>query len=70
MMAHMVVELEDPIGVLENSLYFVLTVILGLFTHVCIVLPLIFLVITRRNPLKYMAGCFKALLTAFVTNNR
>ena len=70
MIAVTVIELEDPVQVLEQSMYFVLSVLLGLFTHCLLVMPVLYLIFTRRNPLAYMKGCFKALLTAFGTNNR
>ena len=50
------------------SLYIV-TVLLGLFIHGVIVLPLILLVFTRRNPFRFMWRMRKALLTAFGTDS-
>ncbi|KPJ61698.1 MAG: sodium:dicarboxylate symporter [Latescibacteria bacterium DG_63] len=43
------------------------TVVLGLALHGFIVLPLILLLIARRNPLRYVTGVGSALLNAFST---
>ena len=43
------------------------SVVLGLFIHGFIVLPLILLFVARRNPLDYFSKLSKALLTAFST---
>ena len=50
----------------EISKYF-FTVLLGLFIHGFIVLPLVLYILARRNPLKYFSHMSKALLTAFST---
>jgi Na+/H+-dicarboxylate symporter len=44
-----------------------ITVIVGLAIHSCVVLPLLLLLITKRNPLRYAINMAKALLTAFST---
>jgi len=43
------------------------TVVIGLGVHGIIVLPLIFFLLTRRNPLTYFLGMAEALFTAFST---
>ena len=53
----------------EIGLYTV-TVLAGLIIHGCIVLPLIYLILTRRNPLKMVRAALLALLTAFGTSSR
>ena len=47
-----------------------LTVLLGLFIHGCITLPLIYIIMTRSNPLKVIKAALQALLTAFGTSSR
>jgi len=46
---------------------YVLTVLLGLGIHAIIVLPLLCAWLARRNPLRYVAAMFPALLTAWST---
>lgn len=48
------------------GLYFV-TVVLGLFLHGCVVLPLIFGLVTRSLPFKFIGNMGNALTTAFGT---
>ncbi len=44
-----------------------MTVIIGLLIHSFVILPLLLVVIGRRNPVRYAANLAKALLTAFST---
>ena len=61
----------DDIGSLFADLgFYMLTVLLGLFIHGFFTLPLIYLVITRRNPLKLYKGVLQALLVAFGISSR
>ena len=61
----------DDVGALFADLgFYMLTVLLGLFIHGFITLPLIYLVITRRNPLKLYKGVLQALLVAFGISSR
>ena len=53
----------------EIGLYFV-TVMVGLFIHGCITLPLLYTIMTRSNPLKLVRAVLQALLTAFGTSSR
>ena len=48
-------------------LKFFFTVLLGLFIHAFIFLPLMLLLVAKRAPWKYMKAAFPALLTAFST---
>jgi Na+/H+-dicarboxylate symporter len=43
------------------------TVLLGLGIHAFVSLPLVLLLVARRNPLRYLAGMGDALITAFGT---
>ena len=70
MIAHTVIGMEDPLAYLKQMMVFLLTVLGALLTHILIVLPLIYLILARKNPFRHMLSCFKALLTAFATSNR
>lgn len=45
------------------------TVLLGLFIHACITLPLIYFWITRRNPGVFIKGMLQAIVTALGTSS-
>lgn len=49
-------KMEDPQETLTQLGLYMATVIAGLAIHGLIVLPLIYLVIVRKNPFKYLAG--------------
>lgn len=63
-------EVEDIAALVEQIGLYMTTVILGLLIHGCITLPLLFLLLTRSNPLKMVRHTFQALLTAFGTSSR
>ncbi|XP_017878656.1 excitatory amino acid transporter 1-like [Ceratina calcarata] len=54
--------------VAQLGMYF-LTVLIGLFIHGFIVLPLLYFVITRKNPYVYISNLAQALVTAFGTSS-
>lgn len=60
-------DLADIAGKL--GLYF-MTVTVGLFIQGLIVLPIIYFVLTRANPYKFISGLGQALITAFGTSSR
>lgn len=51
-----IMKMEDPETVLQQLGLYMVTVISGLAIHGLIVLPLIYLIIVRRNPFKYIGG--------------
>jgi len=48
---------------------YMLTVLVGLFIHGFIILPLILFIVTRMNVFKYISGMSQALVTAFGTGS-
>jgi solute carrier family 1 (high affinity glutamate transporter) protein 2 len=62
-------EVEDFVALVQQIGLYMVTVLLGLFIHGCIILPLLFMVLTRSNPLKLMRHTAQALLTAFGTSS-
>ncbi|CAD6185419.1 unnamed protein product [Caenorhabditis auriculariae] len=69
LIAAQIVGMKDPGQELQRLMGYVITVILGLFIHAFIVLPLLLLLIARKNPLKFVAGMAQALLTALATSS-
>ncbi len=65
-----IAEMGDPEKELKRLLGYMLTVLLGLGIHAFIILPIMLLVLARRNPLKYVYGMLQALLTALGTSSR
>lgn len=62
--------MPDPTAVLEQLGLYIATVLIGITVHGFVVLPLIYLVVTKRNPLKFLVGISEAMITAFGTASR
>ena len=63
-------EVDDYAALIQQIGLYMATVLLGLVLHGCVILPLLFLVLTRSNPLKLLKHTVQALLTAFGTSSR
>nr|XP_012420691.1 PREDICTED: excitatory amino acid transporter 4 isoform X5 [Odobenus rosmarus divergens] len=69
LIAGKILEMED-MAVLGGQLgMYTLTVIVGLFLHAGGVLPLIYFLITHRNPFPFIGGMLQALITAMGTSS-
>lgn len=70
LVAAKIVEMESFDVLLGKlGMYFV-TVVVGLFIQGFIVLPLLYLIMTRKNPIPYVSNLAQALATAFGTASR
>lgn len=65
-----ILKMKDPIAELESLGLYMATVLAGLAIHGLIILPLLYVVFVRRNPITYIAGMMQALVTAFGTASR
>lgn len=55
----------DVLGAIGKLGLYIVTTLCGLFLHALVLLPLIFFVITRKNPYRFLKGASDALITAF-----
>ena len=60
-------ELGEFIDVLQQTGWYVLTILVGLGIHAFVTLPAILFLFTRRNPYRFFGQMSQALLTAFST---
>ncbi len=65
-----ILSLDDPEKVGQQLGMYMITVLAGLIIHAVIVLPSIYFVITRKNPLRLFIGILQAFVTALGTASR
>ncbi len=70
LVAARVAGLDDILSSMGKVGLFMVTDLCGLLIHSLIVLPLVFFVVTRRNPYVFMKGLGDALMTAFSIASR
>lgn len=69
MIAAKLAAMDDILDALRLLGMFMVTVIVGLLIHVFVVLPVIYVTITRKNPYRFMSGLREAMVTAFGTDS-
>ncbi|KAJ8315652.1 hypothetical protein KUTeg_007802 [Tegillarca granosa] len=69
LIAAKVVEMQDPEKTFEQLLYYFITVMCGLVVHGFVTLPLLYLIIVRKNPFRFIYGVTQALVTALGTSS-
>uniref|UniRef100_A0A8C3US81 Amino acid transporter n=1 Tax=Catharus ustulatus TaxID=91951 RepID=A0A8C3US81_CATUS len=70
LIAGKILEMEDPSVIGQKLGLYVLTVVSGLVLHGIILLPLLFVLITKKNPFAFIQGILQALLIALATSSR
>ncbi|XP_068106881.1 excitatory amino acid transporter 1 [Hyperolius riggenbachi] len=69
LIAGKIAEMED-MGVVGGQLgMYTITVIIGLLIHAVFVLPLLYFLVTRKNPWMFIGGLLQALITALGTSS-
>lgn len=69
LIAAKVAAMDDIVKSLNMLGLYMATVIAGLLIHALIIIPLLYLIAARKNPLKYYAGLRDAIITAFGTSS-
>ena len=69
LIAAKVADVPDVGALLTTIGFYMLTVLLGLAIHAFIVLPLVYFLLTRKNPYSLMIGVFPAMAFAFGTSS-
>ena len=64
-----VIKMKDVAENFGKLGWFFATVVIGLFIHGCLLLPLLFGIITRTLPFKFISNMSRALATAFGTSS-
>ena len=62
--------MDDIVKSLNMVGLYMATVIVGLVIHAFVVIPLLYLIMTRKNPLRFYLGLRDAVFTAFGTSSR
>lgn len=66
----MMIEMEDFSVMLGQLGMYFLTVVIGIFIHGFIILPSLYLILTRKWPFRFLANMGQAYITAFATASR
>ncbi|XP_068089843.1 excitatory amino acid transporter 1-like isoform X2 [Hyperolius riggenbachi] len=64
-----ILEMDDLLVMGGQLGMYTITVIIGLLIHAVVVLPLLFFIVTRRNPWPFIGGLLQALITALGTSS-
>ncbi|XP_021233979.1 excitatory amino acid transporter 5-like [Numida meleagris] len=69
LIAGKILEMEDPSVTGQKLGLYAITVVSGLAIHGLVLLPLLFILITRKNPYAFIKGILQALLIALATSS-
>uniref|UniRef100_A0A8D0G8S8 Amino acid transporter n=1 Tax=Sphenodon punctatus TaxID=8508 RepID=A0A8D0G8S8_SPHPU len=69
LIAGKILDMEDPYVIGKRLGLYAMTVVIGLIIHGLILLPLLFILITKKNPFSFIRGILQALLIALATSS-
>ncbi|XP_015777844.1 PREDICTED: excitatory amino acid transporter 2-like [Acropora digitifera] len=69
LIANKVASMDDIVKSLNMVGMYMATVIVGLFIHAFVIIPLLYLIAARKNPLTFYLGLRDAIITAFGTSS-
>ncbi|XP_058871199.1 excitatory amino acid transporter 5-like isoform X1 [Acipenser ruthenus] len=69
LVAGKILEMRDPSLIGKKLGMYAVTVVSGLLLHGTVILPLLYLFITRKNPIPYVRGLLQALVIALATSS-
>uniref|UniRef100_A0A672UHH4 Amino acid transporter n=1 Tax=Strigops habroptila TaxID=2489341 RepID=A0A672UHH4_STRHB len=69
LIAGKILEMEDPSVIGQKLGLYAITVVSGLAIHGVVLLPLLFTLITKKNPFAFIQGILQALLIALATSS-
>uniref|UniRef100_A0A2K6V5E0 Amino acid transporter n=1 Tax=Saimiri boliviensis boliviensis TaxID=39432 RepID=A0A2K6V5E0_SAIBB len=69
LIAGKILEMDDPRAVGKKLGFYSITVVCGLVLHGLFILPLLYFLITKKNPIVFIRGILQALLIALATSS-
>ncbi|XP_055978318.1 excitatory amino acid transporter 5 [Sorex fumeus] len=69
LIAGKILEMDDPAAVRKKLGFYAITVVCGLVAHGLFLLPLLYFLITKKNPIVFIRGVLQALLIALATSS-
>ncbi|KAM4721652.1 excitatory amino acid transporter 5 isoform 2-T2 [Rhinophrynus dorsalis] len=69
LIAGKILEMDDPTAIGKKLGFYAITVVCGLVVHGLFILPIMYLFITKKNPIVFIRGVLQALLIALATSS-
>ncbi|XP_043941386.1 excitatory amino acid transporter 5 isoform X2 [Protopterus annectens] len=69
LIAGKILEMDDPSAIGKKLGFYAITVVCGLVVHGLFILPMMYFLITKKNPIVYIRGILQALLIALATSS-
>uniref|UniRef100_A0A4X2LRP7 Amino acid transporter n=1 Tax=Vombatus ursinus TaxID=29139 RepID=A0A4X2LRP7_VOMUR len=69
LIAGKILEMDDPKAIGKKLGFYAVTVVCGLVVHGLLILPVLYFIITKKNPIVFIRGVLQALLIALATSS-